>query len=395
MEKNNIHKINDKVKWNAISAYLMLFISWLFLFNKTNKNIDNDFVKLHTKSAMIIHLWFFITYIVFIIFSLFSWISIMWIWLNNIIADIIFISLLLILILWIYKAKQWLEFKIYKNISISKDMSILDIDWDWKISEKEKLTIILSFIPLIGYINFWKYKENKTIQETTRLNILFSLFIFFLYIFSYMNLVNIFSLIYIIFVVFIWINLFTRNELVHIKIPQYLSPECLYNNIWILLTYLKNYLSDKNFKEFHIVSKENKIQSQKQIIDDEKLLSRKKDLRISKTLIYIPLINLIFLFFKNTKYSFHIVNGLMITFLLAFTWMLGSFWYFNAKLHILSLIPILFWIGYINTRLSYRMPIIYDIYLLLSKIFSFLKIWTKKIKEKRNEENEINLKIKK
>jgi hypothetical protein len=53
-EINN--NISEKVKGNAISAYLMVFISGLFLLNKTEPNINNSFVKSHTKSAMLIHL---------------------------------------------------------------------------------------------------------------------------------------------------------------------------------------------------------------------------------------------------------------------------------------------------------------------------------------------------
>ncbi|NCO31585.1 hypothetical protein GW891_01940 [bacterium] len=59
-------KINQKVINNAISAYLMVFISWLFLFNKDNENINNDFVKNHTKSAMTIHLMIILNYIIFV-----------------------------------------------------------------------------------------------------------------------------------------------------------------------------------------------------------------------------------------------------------------------------------------------------------------------------------------
>jgi hypothetical protein len=58
--------INPKVKANAISAYLLVFVSFLFLFNKTNKYINNDFVRSHTKTAFFIHLMLLLVYIIFI-----------------------------------------------------------------------------------------------------------------------------------------------------------------------------------------------------------------------------------------------------------------------------------------------------------------------------------------
>jgi hypothetical protein len=387
-------KLSEKVIWNAISAYLMIFISGLFLFNKTNKNIDNDFVKWHTKSAMLIHLWFLITYIVFISNSLFSGISFMWFWLNNIITDIIFISLLWLLILWIYKAKNGLEFSISKNINISKKEAILDIDWDWEITEKEKFTILLSFVPFIGFINFAKYREHKTIIEATRLNIITSLIITLLYIFSYWNLANLLTLAYIILITFIWINLFTRNELLQIKLPKAFSPENSY--LWLIssIEYLKNYFKDWDFKEFNTLIKANSEKLNKQELADETLLKTKKDLKLPKFLIYIPFINLIFLFFKNTKYNFHIINGIIITLIITWLIWLSYITNINYNFFLLILFPTLFWIWYTKDRLAYRMPIIFDIYILFSKIFSFLKFWTKQIKEKRNEVNEVKLKVK-
>lgn len=388
-------KLSDKIIGNAITAYLMVFISGLFLFNKNNKNINNDFVKWHTKSAILIHLWFLITYIIFISNAVFSGINLMWFWLNNLIAAIICSILLTLLVIWIYKAKNGLEFNISKNISISKKEAILDIDHDWEITEKEKLTILLSFVPIIWFLSFAKYKENQTIENSTRLNITVSLVITLFYIFWYNNLSNLLFLIYIILVTFIWVNLFARSELIQVKLPNIFSPKNAY--IWIITVknYLKSYFKNSDFKDFTSSYTEvsQKIKSQNDL--DEKELSTKKDLKIHKALIYIPFINLMFIFFRNTKYSFHIINGLVITFLLIISSILASYWYINPKLSLILLFPILFWISYSQNTLAYRIPIIYDIYEFVSKIFSFLRFWTKKINEKRKEKNELNLRVKK
>jgi len=384
--------ISEKTIWNAISAYLMIFISWLFLFNKSNPDINNPFVKSHTKNAMIIHLWFLVTYIIFISNWIFSSYNLFWFWINNIITDVIYILLLMLLINWIYKAKNKQMFSIWNDIIFSNNL--LDINWDWKITEKEKITILLSYIPLIWFVNFAKNKNNDAVINWTKINLIFSLIITLLIIFWYLNLATLFILIYIISITFIWINLFSRNELISIKVPTILSPNNIYLSFKILIKYLINYFSNKDFKSYQSI----KVDYMKDINDEKQndieKLKLKKDIKIPKFLIYIPFINLIFLFIKDTKYSFHIINWLMITLLTTILLLLSFFWNLNINISILLLFPILFWIWYLNNTLDYKIPIIFDTYLLFKKIFWLFKISSKKIKEKSKEENEINLKVK-
>ena len=393
MEEIKNNNRESKIIGNAISAYLMICVSWLFLFNKTNNNINNDFVKWHTKTAIKIHMWFFITYLIFITYSLFSGINIIWIWLNVIIADLIFLWLLWMLILWIYKAKNSLEFNISWDIHITKKHTILDLDWDWEITEKEKFTILLSYIPFIWFLNYSKYTENETINESTRLNITVSTFITLLYLFDYPNLANLFSLFYIVLIAFIWINLFTRNEFIQVKLPQIFSPAKIHFFISISIKYLKNYFNDNKFKQFSVLENEEceiiKLNEQKDI----EFISTRKELRPAKFLIYIPFLNLIFIFFRDTKYIFHIINGIVITFIVIICIILSYFININNYIYLLISFPILFWIWFTSNKLEYKLPFIFDIYTFFSKIFSFLKVWSKKVNEKRKEVNEINLKV--
>lgn len=395
MEQSDIENISNNVskkeRWNAKVAYLMIFFSGLLLFNK---QINTLFVKWHIKSSMLIHLWFLITYIIFISNWLFRGINIFWIWLNNIITSLIFLILLLILLIWIYKANKWLTFNISKWINIYKQEKILDLNWDWQISEKEKLTILLSFVPFIWFLLFWRYKDNAIIQTSTRTNIIISLTISLLFIFWHWSLASIFLLVYTIVITFIWINLFSRDELLQIKLPEILSPEKGY--IWFiaLKDYLIWYIKDNWFKSFSETHKNisDKIKnSEKETL---KLLEEKKDFRFPKILLYIPIVNLITIFKKNTKYSVHKANWLMITVLMIIGLILSYFWYITYKINILYLFPILFSIWYLNNRLAYKIPIIYNIYELFIKIFWLLKWWTKKINDKRKEENEVTLKVK-
>jgi hypothetical protein len=76
-EKEEIRSISEVSKKNAQSAYFMIFISLMFLFNKHNPHLNNDFVKSHTKTAFFIHILLLIIYIVFIHYSLLSNFSIL------------------------------------------------------------------------------------------------------------------------------------------------------------------------------------------------------------------------------------------------------------------------------------------------------------------------------
>jgi len=396
--------LDKKTIWNATSAYLMIFISGLFLFNKDNKYLNNEFVKSHTKRALIIHLGFLITYIVFISNWLWKTINLLWIQLNNIIATSLFILLLWFLIFWIYKTRKW-ETYTFSELNKYEKIQLLDVSWDWKISERDKLTIILSYIPLIWFLNYWKYLNKKVIQNSTRLNIFITIILILLQIFNHWNLSLIIALIYIIFIIFIWINLFTRDELIQITLPKLFSPEYKYIFQSALINYLKNYFKNDSTISFNEILK-NKINKKEtqELEENNKLLSNslstnslKSKWRIInkiKFLIYIPFLNLVFLFFKKSKYSFHIINWITITALIIITTILSKYWYLYSQLNIFFLLPILFWISYLNNnRLAYKMPYIYDLYQIFNKTISIFKIWSKKIKEKNNEVNEVKLEV--
>ena len=387
----------NKVIGNAISAYFLIFISSLFLINKNNKYINNPYVKNHTKSALLIHIWFLINYIIFISNKVFSSFSFFNIQLNNIIWSSLFIILLFILIYWVYKAKTKSIFNIWEILKVinphSKSIQnweykFIDINWDNKFDEKDKLTIIISYIPFLWYFNYSKYRENKYIQDWTKFNLLITIIIILLYIFWYYNLANLLSLIYIIFIVFIWINLFTSENLISINLDFIPSPSKKHIILISIIKYLKLYFKDNN-----LISFKNFIENEKNILikdetKNEKLLNKLKDIKFPKFLIYIPIINIIFLFFIKSKYKYHIINSLILTILIIIYISISSYNNSKYNLSILFIFPIIYWIWYLKNRLAYKMPLIYDFFEIFSKLF-----WkTKDINKKYNKTIEINLK---
>ena len=186
-------------------------------------------------------------------------------------------------------------------------------------------------------------------------------------------------------------NLLAKTELIIINLPKYFSFWEIVKSTKILLKYLKNYIS-WNFREWKTLEEEQNIA----YIEDQKNTFNKMkdlpDLKWPKKIIYFPIFNLIFLFFKNNKFNIHIANALTITFLLILTFLLYFFWFVSKNIFILFLFPICFWIWNIE-KIYYKIPFIYDIYDIFKRFLSFFKRSKKIISEKRKEVKEETLKV--
>lgn len=382
--------LNQKIINNAVSAYLMLFISWMLLLNKTNPYINNDFVKNHTRSSIVIHIMIILNTLIFLFYKLFWNIVLFWFNLNIIIANIIFFLIWIIFINWIYHAILWKEFKIWNFIQKTKWIS-LDINNDNNFDEKDKLNVLLSHIPFIWFI-VWSKINNEKIENIIKLNLFISVIICLIYILWYNNITSIFVLFYIIFIVFSWVDLYSRDEIISINLPYYFLPRWKIILQKVLFKYFLNYFKwdFKNFEELKIkqFDKYNEIKK----IDLE-YLNNKENLKLSKNLIYIPILNFIFLFQNENKYSIHIRNWIIISILVIILIILNLTMIISSKWLILILFPICFWLWKLND-ITYRMPYIYEIYRSYKYILHFFYKSKKQIKEKSNEVKELNLKVK-
>lgn len=383
---------NKIIKNNAISAYLLFGISVIFLFIKNNKNIANDFVKWHTKSAIFIHFLMILDIIFFRFYKVWSGFFILNYEVSNIIFMWILIFLFLALFLWIYKAYKWETFSTKEIIKIKNEKNLLDVNKDWNFWEKDKLTIILSYIPFLWQIFSSKYDKHETIKEILKVNVFVTFILSLLFINNYNNLSQILLLIYFIFVAFIGVNLFSRSELVSINLPNYLkfSEICLHTKV--LAIYLKKYLSWK-FIEYKIILEEKRKEEE---LKDLKIFEENKnldDFKWPKKIIYLPIFNLFLIFFKKTKLETHKKNALTINFLLITALILiFVFNIFSIKILILFLFPISYWIGNID-KINYRIPLIYGIYETYTNFIKFFQKTKKFIKEKKNETNELKIKV--
>ena len=285
----------------------------------------------------------------------------MWYNLNEILASILFSINFWILLFGIYKASKSQTFKIWEIIHIWNDEKLLDISWTWNISEKDKLTLILSYIPFIWYYIQGQYYKNTYISNIIKLNIIISTIISLIYISWNKNIVLIFSLFYIIFIVFASLNIIINNKIISINSKFLLSPKEILLNIKIFCKYLINYLFKKNFINYKQLKKEYLENIQKNEKNLKLELNKYTKNKFPDFLIYFPFINFIWLFFlKNNKNKIHILNWVWISLFFIIFIILNYFYIFNKASFILLIFPIFFWLGFLKYKPEYKLPVIYD-----------------------------------
>lgn len=382
---------NQKIKNNAISAYLLFLISIIFIFVKKNPDLNNDFVKKHAKSAFLIHLLIILNIFLMKFYWILGNFSVLSFSLNFIISTIIFLILFLMLILWMYKAYKWEFFTIWEIFKWSSNKNLLDINKDWNFWEKDKLTFILSFIPFIWQILTSKYSQNNLIKEILKLNTFVTFIIWIFYVSNLGNLVQILILIYFIFIAFIWVNLFWKWELITVNLPSYFSFSEIWKNFKIFCIYLKKYISWK-FVEFKILKNDFEAKEKVKEIEDYNFLKNLEDLKWPKKAIYIPFFNFIYLFFPKNKYLIHMRNWIIISFILLFLIILIFLKFISYKYLFFILFPLSFGIWNI-WKIYYKIPFIYDIFIFSEKFLNFSKNTKKIISEKRKEVKEETLKV--
>ena len=382
-----------KVRANAVSSYLLLFISLAFLLNKQDPHINNDFVKSHTKAAGIIHLWLLITAIVFLYYGTGINFSILGYSIDQIIAISLFFILSSFLALGIVKAHTGQEFKIWESLEFYKNKGILGINQKSEISEKDKLTIVLSKIPFIGFFVYAKHKKSSILKNNVKLNLIITSILLLLYIYWNPNLANLLLLVYIIFVVFSAINLFTQNKIINFNLEKVPFPKELSFYLKALKIYLLNYFSKKKeFESFSKILEQVKVKELEKENEFNKQIEKLEDFKLPKIIIYIPVLNLISLFNYNSKQKHHIINGVLLTILFI---IIGLTKWFFSYYQLLLLLPISFWLAELLAWNNYyKIPFLYDFY----ELFTFTKSKTKKavetLKEKQKEEKSLNIKVK-
>ncbi|MDD4151723.1 MAG: hypothetical protein PHR68_03855 [Candidatus Gracilibacteria bacterium] len=384
--------IDIRTRNNALSSYLLIGICATFFFVKGNPSLDNDFVKSHTKTALLLQLFLVITWFLFIHLSLFSGFNFLNYGLNEIISIILFLFIFAFMLYGIYKASSGEYFTIKDFGKITRTKDLIELNEGIEMNEKDKMTLILSHIPFIGFIVYGKYYEfrNSILDNITKLNNYSSFLIIFIYILGYHNIANIFLLFYILYIVYSSVLLVVNGTIINLNLKYLPETKDYILFIKTLGIYLKNYFT--SFRKFSVIKEE--IINENNLKEKEYLeyLNTKKELKVSPYLIYFPILNILFLLFKGTKYENHIKNGFSINLFLVLIFIFNFFGYISFNLALLLIFPIVWGRAYIK-RLEYKIPVLRDFYEMLENIINSILELLHLAKNKHKEEKEISFKI--
>ncbi|NDK08797.1 hypothetical protein EOM39_06175 [Candidatus Gracilibacteria bacterium] len=383
MEETNLHK---KTINNAVAAYLLIFLSSGFLLNKTNPYINNDFVRGHTKTAAILHLMLLFIFIVFIRL-------INGYYIKTYVSSVLFLGVFGLMLYGIYKANRGEEYKFIDIVKMSKTEKVADLHKHIENDEQNKFSFFLSYIPFLSYANYHLLDSNSTYNKVFKNNIyincIVSLIISVIYIGGNPNLALFILLFYIILLVFITVILVAQDNFIFVYIRNLEKLEYVELYLKTYLEYFKNYTKTKftPIKELTKTNYEKEISSNRQ---NEGYLNTLKDSKLTNKLIYIPIINLIYLFSLDTKYRFHIINGLSLTII---TIVMLSIYRRVDEVFFLLLYPVCFGIGNIRGSLAYKQTFIFHIYNSLILITNKISSIKKKVKETKNTVKKTDFKI--
>ncbi len=367
--------MDNRIKTNATISYMFLW--WLFLLAKWNPNFNDDFTKKHSKNATKIHFIFLIIFICYnYFFSKYFYFEVPFILisLNKIINISIFSTLTLFILKWCYKASKGED---PKNISLDRTFkeksSAFEIN---NLDESEKMIYLSSFLPFFWIISS-KIHENKITSNWSKIWWILTFLMIIFYIFSGFN--SIFVLLmffYILVIVYYWVNIFINDIILFPKIIENapnLQTAYLIFKSWIF--YLFDFIKLIFWKQKKINFKDIFTRLNKKDQNYNDLLINnftEEKLPIAKKIIFIPLLNLLFLpslfVSKKSKYILAIFQWLIISFILVFIWII---YWFNSTIQLILLLPIFLWVANIDSNPFYRIPVIYEIY----KIFDLLSFW--------------------
>lgn len=388
-----MHEIqkNKKIINNAISAYLMIFVSGLFLLNKDNPYLNNDFVKIHTRSALLIHLGFFLSYFLFIHLAIGKTIVLLGTGLHIILASISCLFLLLVLIYGIYSAQKWWEFHIWDFLNIFKMQKIQESQTHNHMQEREKMNFIIAHIPFLGFVNYAQNSEKKYIQDATKINLFVTVFFILFYSFWYINISNILLLIYSIYIVFVGINIFSTNNIFTLNLAYLFAPEKKYFISRAALMYLKDYFRSKKLENFDYYYQNQRNKSLENAKKNYEEIQKLENISGPKWIIYLPIINFVCLLQKNKRQKFHIINGVILSILFCILFGIILLWNLSQGLLFLLVIAFCYGYGFMNYNPVYKMPYVYMFYDIFKKIF----VKSKDFNTKYNKQEEVHLSVKK
>lgn len=375
---------------NAVSAYFLL--GPLLLLNKTTPQINNAFVRGHAKTASYLLIWFILLFFLLNIFSFLGNYSLFWF---NIFFLLSTTVLLLYLSLFVYgavKAYKWETFAIKQIPSITGTSKILKVSESTVTREKDKTSIILSYIPFLWYFLYPKLSKYPSIRSVNKINLYSTIIIMLFYTSWRNNIATLLFLAYIIYVTFTAVKLFVDDHIKIVNLEKFWSFEESYVRVKAFVLYIYNYSSrDHRFREYALYLKIERARVTKQAKLMLKTLLPRKSLPFPKWILYIPFINMVGVFFLDTRYKTHIINGFCVNILLIIIWIFTGF---NSIYSLFILFPISYGLAY-QRKIDYKFPVVYDIAKVEMKAWSKAREVVEEVNKKRKENKEVTFSVKK
>lgn len=362
-----MEELNKKVIWNAISAYFLVFVSIFFLFSK-QKYVNHPFVKNHVKSAFILHIMLLLMLYI-MSYSFLDSVQIFNYSLNTLITITLSLGIfwaMLYGVLEAHRGKTTSLWEIIHTAWISHKM-IQSTNTE-KMKEEENFLLILAHVPFFGYIIYPRHKNLEHIRDISQLNLFATVVSILLLTAGYSSLGSIVMLLYIIWSVLQSLMLVFQSELITLNLSKFPVAEEKYILQIATIKYVGNTLKKEAFIPFQKIKDILTTQRRNREKSDIEVLKKLKKSSLPSFLYYIPIVNLIWIFFTKTYDRFHIKNGITIT--LIFTILCILFWW-DSPVLLFVLFPVCYGIGYIE-RKAYRMPYIYDMYSFIAWILYFI-----------------------
>jgi len=390
--------MDHKIQTNAAIAYAPVL--WeLFLLAKANPDFWNTFVRNHAKNASKIHFSFLaiiLVYKYFVAGFLNIFIPIINISINDIVQVSFFLIFTFLLIKWAFSAHSGTE---AEDIKIKKDYLKLETELlEHELSEAQKMIYIASYIPFIWLIV--AAKHNSPINKFwAKISWIFSIIIVFFIVFNHPELLWMAMLLYIWLAVTAWVIMFLHQKILFSSmfetIPDLETAYALARASWLYIIESVKVIfgkkEDISFQSLYekILEKDMKFYE----LANTHLTST--SIAFTNKLIYIPWINLIYIpkyfFDKKSRYALAIIQWIISTLLLAIIFYIE--WSIYTRYATIFIFPIFLGIANIDKNPFYRIPFIYEIYVILDWLTFWIFNKFKFIKEKNSVVKEVNFKI--
>ncbi len=373
------------------------FLGWLFLLAKNNPDFRDPFIRSHAKSATKMHigfLWGFWIYSQYLAsYIRFPIPLIPTLTFDKIVSVCFFVILAGLIIRWAYLAHGGITSTEVGSSRLKEAFSKENIALE-NTTETEKMIYISSYIPFLGIITASRH-ANPITRTGAKIG---SLWIFVTILLTILlksnsDILWIILFAYLFFVAFVWASLFVSNTIIGFSILESIpSLKTVYGSLRVVPTYL--------FKLVRIIFGKEESLSFTSLRDEilkkdqthsELALAHFIDssLPLPKNLIFIPIINLIFipqLFLrKQWIYTLAILQGIVITIVLVAIWL---FLDFTSLWQMILLFPIFIGMAEINRNPFYKIPAIYELYVILDFLTFGLGSRVNKLKERNKESGE-------